>query len=109
MPGPIVTLARRFMSNPIHIRANDPDEGLTQANIAHLVYRAHSLDKDAIIARILQAEGRGKTVIFPRTKRAAPKLRDEHRDRASNSATVRRATQAARRGATKGGQTCKSR
>ncbi len=54
MPGPIVALARRFMSNPIHMRANDPDEGLTQANIKHLVYRAHSLDKDEVIARILQ-------------------------------------------------------
>ncbi len=31
MPGPIVALARRFMSKPIHIRATDPDEGLTQA------------------------------------------------------------------------------
>ncbi len=77
MPGPIVALARRFMSNPIHIRANDPDEGLTQANIKHLVYRAHSMDKDEIIARILQAEGRGKTVIFTRTKRAAQRLVDE--------------------------------
>ncbi|WP_235559145.1 DEAD/DEAH box helicase, partial [Microbacterium sp. Leaf351] len=77
MPGPIVALARRFMSNPIHIRANDPDEGLTQANIRHLVYRAHSLDKDEVIARILQAEGRGKTVIFTRTKRAAQRLVDE--------------------------------
>ncbi|WP_322411924.1 DEAD/DEAH box helicase [Microbacterium invictum] len=81
MPGPIVTLARRFMSNPIHIRANDPDEGLTQANINHLVYRAHSLDKDEVIARILQAEGRGKTVVFTRTKRAAQKLMDELGDR----------------------------
>ena len=81
MPGPIVALARRFMSNPIHIRANDPDEGLTQANIKHLVYRAHSLDKDEVIARILQAEGRGKTVIFTRTKRAAQKLVDELTDR----------------------------
>ncbi|AZC14269.1 DEAD/DEAH box helicase [Microbacterium sp. ABRD28] len=81
MPGPIVTLARRFMSNPIHIRANDPDEGLTQANINHLVYRAHSLDKDEVIARILQAEGRGKTVIFTRTKRAAQRLVDELGDR----------------------------
>lgn len=88
MPGPIVTLARRFMSNPIHIRANDPDEGLTQANIEHLVYRAHSLDKDEIIARILQAEGRGKTVIFTRTKRAAQKLVDELGDRGFNAAAV---------------------
>ena len=81
MPGPIVTLARRFMSNPIHIRATDPDEGLTQANINHLVYRAHALDKDEVIARILQAEGRGKTVIFTRTKRAASRLQEELADR----------------------------
>ncbi|WP_307295728.1 DEAD/DEAH box helicase [Microbacterium natoriense] len=84
MPGPIVALARRFMSNPIHIRATDPDEGLTQANIKHLVYRAHSMDKDEIIARILQAEGRGKTVIFTRTKRAAQRLVDELGDRGFN-------------------------
>ena len=88
MPGPIVALARRFMSNPIHIRATDPDEGLTQANIRHLVYRAHSLDKDEVIARILQADGRGKTVIFTRTKRAAQKLVDELGDRGFNAAAV---------------------
>lgn len=88
MPGPIVALARRFMSKPIHIRANDPDEGLTQANIKHLVYRAHSLDKDEVISRILQAEGRGKTVIFTRTKRAAAKLVEELNDRGFNAAAV---------------------
>ncbi|OZD46325.1 RNA helicase [Rhodococcus sp. 06-1477-1B] len=88
MPGPIVALARRFMSNPIHMRANDPDEGLTQANIKHLVYRAHSLDKDEVIARILQSEGREKAVIFTRTKRAAQKLMDELGDRGFNSAAV---------------------
>ena len=88
MPGPIVALARRFMTNPIHIRATDPDEGLTQANINHLVYRAHSLDKDEVIARILQADGRGKTVIFTRTKRAAQRLSDELGDRGFNTASV---------------------
>ncbi|MBN9224746.1 MAG: RNA helicase [Microbacterium sp. SCN 70-27] len=88
MPGPIVALARRFMSNPIHIRATDPDEGLTQANIKHLVYRAHSLDKDEVIARILQAEGRGKTVVFTRTKRAAQRLVDELNDRGFNAGAV---------------------
>lgn len=88
MPGPIVALARRFMSNPIHIRATDPDEGLTQANIRHLVYRAHSLDKDEVIARILQAEGRGKTVVFTRTKRAAQRLVDELNDRGFNAGAV---------------------
>jgi len=88
MPGPIVALARRFMNRPIHIRATDPDEGLTQANIKHVVYRAHSLDKDEVISRILQAEGRGKTVIFTRTKRAAAKLVEELNDRGFNAAAV---------------------
>jgi superfamily II DNA/RNA helicase len=81
MPGPIVAMARRFMNKPVHIRATDPDEGLMQANIKHLVYRAHSLDKDEVISRILQAEGRGKTVIFTRTKRAASRLTEELTDR----------------------------
>jgi len=88
MPGPIVALARRFMTRPIHIRATDPDEGLTQANIKHIVYRAHALDKDEVVGRILQAEGRGKTVIFTRTKRAAAKLVEELNDRGFNAAAV---------------------
>jgi superfamily II DNA/RNA helicase len=88
MPGPIVALARRFMNKPIHIRATDPDEGLTQANIKHVIYRAHNMDKDEIIARILQAEGRGKTVVFTRTKRAAAKLVEELNDRGFNAAAV---------------------
>src|SRR5688572_3346582 len=88
MPGPVVALARRFMNRPIHIRATDPDEGLTQANIKHVIYRAHSLDKDEVIARILQAEGRGKTIIFTRTKRAAAKLVEELNDRGFNAAAV---------------------
>lgn len=88
MPGPIVALARRFMSRPVHIRATDPDEGQIQANIKHVVYRAHSLDKDEVIARILQADGRGKTVVFTRTKRAAAKLVEELSDRGFNAAAV---------------------
>ncbi|MGN7190088.1 MULTISPECIES: DEAD/DEAH box helicase [unclassified Curtobacterium] len=88
MPAPIVALARRFMTRPVHIRATDPDEGLTQANIKHVIYRAHSLDKDEVIARILQAEGRGKTVIFTRTKRAAARIVEELKDRGFNAAAV---------------------
>jgi superfamily II DNA/RNA helicase len=76
------------MTRPIHIRASDPDEGLTQANIKHIVYRAHALDKDEVVGRILQAEGRGKTVIFTRTKRAAAKLVEELNDRGFNAAAV---------------------
>ncbi len=88
MPGPIVALARRFMSKPIHIRATDPDEGLTQANIKHVVYRAHNLDKDEVVARILQAEGREKVVIFTRTKRSASKVTEELTDRGFSATSV---------------------
>ncbi|WP_430592570.1 DEAD/DEAH box helicase [Humidisolicoccus flavus] len=88
MPGQVVALARRFMSRPIHIRASDPDEGVTQANIEHLVYRAHAMDKDEVIARILQAEGRGKTVVFTRTKRQASRITEELQDRGFLTAAV---------------------
>jgi superfamily II DNA/RNA helicase len=46
MPGAIVSLARKYQNKPVHIRVNDPDEGLTKADIKQFVYRAHSLDKD---------------------------------------------------------------
>jgi len=88
MPGPIVALARRFMTKPIHIRATDPDEGLWQSNIKHIVYRAHALDKDEVIGRILQSEGRGKTVVFTRTKRAAAKIVEELNDRGFSAGAV---------------------
>ena len=74
MPGEIVTLARRYQNKPVHIRVNDPDEGHTKADIKQFIYRAHALDKDEVVARILQAEGRGKTVIFTKTKRQAGNL-----------------------------------
>ncbi|MEU1165253.1 DNA-processing protein DprA [Streptomyces sp. NPDC005921] len=72
MPGAVIGLARRYMSQPTHIRATAPDdEGATVANIAQFVYRAHSMDKPEMIARILQADGRGLAMIFCRTKRTA--------------------------------------
>jgi superfamily II DNA/RNA helicase len=46
------------------------------------------MDKDEVIGRILQAEGRGKTVIFTRTKRAAARLVEELNDRGFNAAAV---------------------
>lgn len=81
MPSAILTLARKYQNRPVHIRISDPDEGKTKADIKQFVYRAHSLDKDEVVGRILQAEGRGKTVIFVRTKRSAAKLTEELIDR----------------------------
>lgn len=81
MPSAILTLARKYQNRPVHIRISDPDEGKTKADIKQFVYRAHSLDKDEVVGRILQAEGRGKTIIFVRTKRSAAKLTEELVDR----------------------------
>lgn len=78
MPGPVMTLARRFMSRPMHIRAADPeDDGATKKDIRQVIYRAHQLDKNEVVARILQANGRGRTIIFTKTKRSAAQLSDE--------------------------------
>lgn len=77
MPGPVVAMARRYMSKPMHIRAAAPDEGSTKADIRQVVYRAHNLDKPEMLGRILQADGRGRCIIFTRTKRTAAKVADE--------------------------------
>ncbi len=81
MPAAILNLARKYQNKPIHIRIQDPEEGKTKADIKQFIYRAHALDKDEVVGRILQAEGRGKTVIFVKTKRASAKLTEELIDR----------------------------
>jgi superfamily II DNA/RNA helicase len=88
MPGTIVTMARKYQNRPVHIRTNDPDEGQTKADIKQFVYRAHALDKDEVVGRILQAEGRGKTVIFTKTKRQASKVSEELVDRGFNATAL---------------------
>ncbi|SNS55344.1 Superfamily II DNA and RNA helicase [Micrococcales bacterium KH10] len=78
MPGPVVALARRYMVQPTHIRANDPDDdSATVKNIKQVIYRAHALDKIEVLARILQAKDRGLTIVFTRTKRTASKVSEE--------------------------------
>ncbi|HYO19156.1 MAG TPA: DEAD/DEAH box helicase, partial [Dermatophilaceae bacterium] len=82
MPGQILNLARRYMTQPTHIRATDPgDDMATVEAIEQHVWRAHSMDKPQLIARILQADGRGRTMIFCKTKRAAQKLADDLSER----------------------------
>ena len=81
MPGPIITLARTFLNQPTHIRAEEVDAGAIHERTAQFVYRAHALDKIEIIARALQAETRGLTMIFTRTKRTAQKLSDDLTER----------------------------
>lgn len=81
MPGPIITLARTFMNQPTHIRAEAPQSSQTHDTTEQFAYRAHALDKVEMVGRILQAEGRGATMIFTRTKRTAQKVADELAER----------------------------
>ncbi|WP_354598957.1 DEAD/DEAH box helicase [Streptomyces sp. JL1001] len=78
MPGAVISLARRYMSQPTHINATSPDdEGTTVKNTVQHVYRAHNMDKPEMLARILQAEGRGLAMIFCRTKRTAADIAEQ--------------------------------
>ncbi|HEY5854379.1 MAG TPA: DEAD/DEAH box helicase [Aldersonia sp.] len=77
MPGPIITLARTFLTRPTHIRAEEPHSSAVHDRTAQFVYRAHALDKAELVARVLQAEGRGATMVFTRTKRTAQKVADD--------------------------------
>ncbi|MGW2363111.1 DEAD/DEAH box helicase [Streptomyces phaeofaciens] len=89
MPGAVIGLARRYMSQPTHIRATAPDdEGVTVANISQHVYRAHNMDKPEMVARILQSEGRGLAMVFCRTKRTAADLADQLQQRGFASGAV---------------------
>ncbi|MFD9607065.1 DEAD/DEAH box helicase [Streptomyces sp. NPDC059970] len=89
MPGAVIGLARRYMSQPTHIRATSPDdEGATVANISQHVFRAHSMDKPEMVSRILQANGRGLAMIFCRTKRTAADIAEQLEKRGFASGAV---------------------
>ncbi|MET7439450.1 DEAD/DEAH box helicase, partial [Streptomyces sp. NPDC005568] len=89
MPGAVIGLARRYMSQPTHISATSPDdEGATVRNTAQHIYRAHNMDKPEIVSRILQADGRGLAMVFCRTKRTAADLADQLQQRGFASGAV---------------------
>jgi superfamily II DNA/RNA helicase len=81
MPDPIITLARTFMNQPTHIRAEAPHSSAVHDATTQFVYRAHALDKVELVSRVLQARGRGATMVFTRTKRTAQKVADDLAER----------------------------
>ena len=88
MPGPIITLARTFLTRPTHIRAEEPDATAIHERTRQFVYRAHALDKVELLTRVLQARDRGLTMTFTRTKRTAQKVADELTERGFAAAAV---------------------
>ncbi|WP_433374172.1 DEAD/DEAH box helicase [Actinoplanes sp. CA-142083] len=77
MPDPIVALSRRFLSHPVTIHAGHTAESGPSPLTKQVVYRTHPLNKLEMVARILQARGRGLTMIFCRTKRAADRVAED--------------------------------
>ncbi|MEP6598806.1 MAG: DEAD/DEAH box helicase [Actinomycetota bacterium] len=89
MPGPIVALARKFLNQPVQIRAeHSTDNAPAIEHVDQFAYRAHAMDKTELLARVLQARGRGLTMIFTRTKRTAQKVADDLLERGFAAAAV---------------------
>ena len=81
MPSAIVTLARTHMRHPMNIRAESTSDQQTVPATAQFIYQVHDLDKPEIIARILQSENSGITIVFTRTKRQAQRVADDLAER----------------------------
>jgi superfamily II DNA/RNA helicase len=88
MPGPIVSLARQFLTQPVQIRAESGTEVPATEHVDQFAYRAHALDKGDLLSKVLQARGRGLTMIFTRTKRTAQKVADDLTERGFAVAAV---------------------
>ncbi|MDT7552777.1 MAG: hypothetical protein QOI16_1313 [Pseudonocardiales bacterium] len=88
MPGPIIALSRAFLTQPTHIRAEESTQGSIHERTRQLVYRAHAMDKVELLTRVLQAEGRGLTMIFARTKRTVQRVADDLAERGFAAAAV---------------------
>ncbi|MDP4510459.1 DEAD/DEAH box helicase [Nonomuraea turcica] len=78
MPGEIVALSRKYLNRPTHVRAeHESGEGEATPLTRQIVWRAHRMDKIEIVARLLQAEGRGLTMVFCETKRACDMVAEQ--------------------------------
>jgi superfamily II DNA/RNA helicase len=77
MPEPIVALARRFLRHPVTIHAGHDARTGPSPQTKQIIYRTHPMNKIEIVARVLQAGGRGLTMIFTRTKRNADRVAED--------------------------------
>ncbi|HVY10692.1 MAG TPA: DEAD/DEAH box helicase [Mycobacteriales bacterium] len=88
MPGPVVALSRRYLRHPTHVRAESPEESATVPTTSQFVFRAHHLDKPEVLARVMQADGRGLAMVFTRTKRSADRIAADLTERGFAAAAV---------------------
>ncbi|MCW2899895.1 MAG: box helicase domain protein, partial [Streptosporangiaceae bacterium] len=88
MPGEIVTLSRRYLSRPTNVRAESHAESEDTPQVVQHVWQAHQMDKPEVLARILQARGRGLTMVFCQTKRACDRVAADLVERGFAAAAV---------------------
>jgi len=78
MPGEIVGLSRKYLNRPTRVRTDvEEGDGDTPPQTRQIVWRAHRMDKIEIVARLLQADGRGLTMVFCETKRACDMVSEQ--------------------------------
>ncbi|MEV4455275.1 DEAD/DEAH box helicase [Microbispora sp. NPDC049633] len=89
MPGEIVNLSRRYLTQPTRVRA---ESGTAEAETTTLttqhVYRTHRMDKIEILARLMQSRGAGLTMVFCETKRACDMVAEQLKDKGFAVAAV---------------------
>ncbi len=81
MRGEVVTLARTHMRHPINVRAESSTDTQTVPATAQFIYLAHDLDKPEIIARVMQSENSGLSIVFTRTKRQSQRIAEDLMER----------------------------
>ncbi|WP_433232630.1 DEAD/DEAH box helicase [Actinomadura formosensis] len=88
MPGEIVALSRRYLTRPTNVRAESPTESDATPQVVQHVFQAHQMDKPEMLARLLQAEDRGLTMVFCQTKRACDRVAADLSQRGFDAAAV---------------------
>ncbi|WP_439951656.1 DEAD/DEAH box helicase [Actinomadura kijaniata] len=88
MPGEIVALSRRYLTRPTNVRAESHAESETTPQVKQFVYQAHQMDKPEMLARVLQARGRGLSMVFCQTKRACDRVAADLEQRGFAAAAV---------------------
>jgi superfamily II DNA/RNA helicase len=88
MPGEIVSLSRRYLTRPTNVRAESHTESEATPQVVQHVWQAHQMDKPEMVARLLQAEGRGLTMVFCQTKRTCDRVAADLASRGFAAAAV---------------------
>ncbi|WP_240810141.1 DEAD/DEAH box helicase [Actinomadura sp. WMMA1423] len=88
MPGEIAALSRRYLTRPTNVRAESHTESDATPQVVQHVFQAHQMDKPEMLARLLQAEGRGLTMVFCQTKRACDRVAADLAQRGFDAAAV---------------------